>query len=115
MNVYLSSTLDDLGDERRAARDALAVQESYTADEKSLRESCLDDVEKCDAYLLILGLRYGFVPQFDSNTKSITQLEYERAKAKGLRRLVFIKNPSAVLANRSDAYTGEHPKELIEA
>ena len=70
MKVYLSSTLDDLGDERRAARDALvasgcAVQESYTADEKSLRESCLDDVEKCDAYLLILGLRYGFVPQFD--------------------------------------------------
>ena len=119
MRVYLSSTLDDLRDERRLAREALveagcAVQESYLADERSLRDSINDDIAGCDVYILILGLRYGFVPRTAGNDLSITELEYVQAKAAGLARLVFIKDPAGIPAVRTDAYTGEHPPNRIQ-
>jgi hypothetical protein len=48
MKVYLSSTLNDLRAERQAVKDALGseciVVESYTADERSLRESQSPDL-----------------------------------------------------------------------
>ena len=120
MKVYLSSTLNDLLDERQAATNALvaagwSIKDSYSADERSLRDSCLDDVAECDAYVLILGLRYGFVPPPATEAKSITLLEYERAKDKGLYRMVFVKKASEIRADKTDAYTGEHPKERIES
>lgn len=82
MRVYLSSTLKDLGPERQAIKDALsgecAVVESYTADERSVRDSCLADVASCDVYIGIVGRRYGFIPPGASH--SITVLEYEKAR-----------------------------------
>jgi hypothetical protein len=115
MKVYLSSTLNDLGPERQAVLDALhrkcIVFDSYTADERSVRESCESDVTGCDLYIGILGLRYGFVRPGDK--LSITHLEYQKAGAG--RRLVFIKDAAAIPATLTDAYTGEHPKERIEA
>ena len=75
MKVYLSSTLNDLGPERQAVKDALGsectVAESYTADERSVRESCLADVVGCDLYIAIIGRRYGFIPPGEA--RSITE------------------------------------------
>src|SRR5262245_10804402 len=117
MNVYLSSTLKDLEDARKAVKEVLGgdciVKESYTASESDLVESCLEDVGKCEVYLGIVGLRYGFVPM--GQAKSITHLEYERAKDRGLRRLVFIKDQNAVAYTDTDAATREHPMDRIVA
>ena len=117
--VYLSSTLNDLGAEREGVRQALSdecvVKHSYQASEKALVESCLEDVANCDAYILILGLRYGYVPEAgleNPRTVSITELEYERAAAKP--RLVFIKDEGSILFALTDAGTKEHPSERIE-
>ena len=75
MKVCLSSTLNDLGPERQAVKDALGgecvVVESYSADERSVRESCLAEVAGCDLYLGIVGLRHGFIPP--GETRSIAQ------------------------------------------
>lgn len=64
--VYLSSTLADLRAEHQAVKEVLgdeyAVKQSYTASEKDLVASCLQDVASCDLYIGILGLRYGHVP-----------------------------------------------------
>ncbi len=77
MRLYLSSTLSDLQDERRAVRDVLSgdytVVESYEADPQPLWKSCVADVAKCEIYIGIVGLRYGFVPP--GQGKSITELE----------------------------------------
>jgi hypothetical protein len=116
MNVYLSSTLNDLEAERRAVKDVLGgecvVKESYKANEGDLVESCLEDVGACELYIGILGLRYGFVPP--GQELSITHLEYEQAKAKGLQRLVFLKDESAISVTASDYKLKEHPVEKIE-
>ena len=118
MKVYLSSTLNDLGPERQAAKEALGgectVVESYTADERSVRESCLADVAECDLYIGILGRRYGFIPAGESH--SITELEYQRAREHNLPTLIFVKDDSAIALPFSDAYTKEHDNpELIES
>jgi Domain of unknown function (DUF4062) len=117
MKVYLSSTLNDLAPERQAVKDALAgkciVSESYTADERSLSESCSADVAGCDLYVGILGLRYGFIPL--GETLSITHLEYEQALRGNLKMLVFIKDANAILHMFTDAGTKEHGMELIES
>ena len=64
-SIYLSSTLNDLADEREAIRKALSdecvVKHSCLAGEKDLVSSCLEDVGRCDAYFLVVGLRYGFI------------------------------------------------------
>ena len=65
--VYVSSTIVDLERERRAVMDWLEaadhqVVHSYRPNSETVRESCLEDVAKCDLYVLIAGHRYGFQP-----------------------------------------------------
>jgi hypothetical protein len=116
--AYLSSTLNDLQDERLAVREDLSdqcvVSHSYGASEKEVLESCLDDVSRSDLYILILGSRYGYVPDRPDNPGklSITELEYQCAKDKP--RLVFIKKEESIPFTLTDAKTKEHSPERIE-
>lgn len=107
--VYLSSTLKDLSAERDAVRKVLSgecvVKDSYRASENELIETCLDDVGKCDIYLGIVGLRYGFCPddaQKNPGSKSITELEYEKAIAAGVPRLIFLKDADSIFHTLTD-------------
>jgi hypothetical protein len=117
MMVYLSSTLKDLGPERQAVKDVLGgecvVIESYTANERGVRESSLTDVEGCDVYIGLIGGRYGFIPP--GETRSITELEYEKARERGKPTLIFIKDYDEIRLRMSDAGTNEHPPERIES
>jgi tetratricopeptide (TPR) repeat protein len=95
--VYVSSTIADLGPERQAVLDWLRAArhqaiDSYLPDSDTVRESCLDDVGKCDLYVLILGHRYGFVPPDDNpGGLSITQLEFRRAGQCGIPRIALVR------------------------
>ncbi len=117
MRVYLSSTLNDLRPEREAIRKALGghctVVESYTADERSVRESCLADVAGCNLYIGIIGRRYGFIPP--SQSFSITELEYQQAREHNLSTLIFIKDDGAILSQFHDAVTQENSPDRIES
>ena len=98
--IYISSTYEDLRDERQAA--ARAVQslghktiamEDYVASGKPPLEQCLDDIKRCDAYVGIFAWRYGFIP--DGKDKSITHLEYEAAQEAGIPCLIFLLDSEA--------------------
>ena len=95
--VYVSSTVADLAEERRAVLDWLRLArhqavDSYLPDSDTVRDSCLDDVAGCDLYVLILGHRYGFQPP-DGNPEglSITQLEFRRAGECGIPRVALLR------------------------
>lgn len=83
--VYVSSTIADLKPERQAVLDWLRAArhqavDSYLPNSETVRDSCLEDVDGCDLYVLILGHRYGFQPPDDNSEQlSITQLEFRRA------------------------------------
>ncbi len=117
MRVYLSSTLIDLIPERQAVKDALrkcVVVESYSADERSVRESCLADVASCDLYIGIVGMRYGVVAP--DKQRSITQLEYDQARESKIPTLLFVKDEDVVVAKFHDAANKDgNPRERIDA
>ena len=95
--VYISSTVVDLKAERQAVIDWLIAANhqpvhSYRPDSETVRDSCLDDIDRCDLYVLILGHRYGFIPQENNPDQlSITHLEFRRAKQSGIPRLALLR------------------------
>jgi hypothetical protein len=95
--VYVSSTLADLDAERRTVMEWLVAAghqpvHSYRPDSETVRESCLEDIDRCDLYVLILGHRYGFQPEEDNPGKlSITHLEFRRAEHSGVPRVALLR------------------------
>ena len=95
--VYVSSTIADLRRERREVIDWLVaaqhqVVHSYRPNSETVRASCLDDVDTCGLYVLILGHRYGYRPP-DNNPEglSITQLEFRRAGESAIPRVALLR------------------------
>lgn len=107
--VYLSSTVEDLKDERDRAIQVIGqigtVKTSYRASDYGVVETCVSDVRKCDLYVAIIGKRYGYVPdgEDDPTHKSITELEYEacdREDGSHIPRLIFLKSGAAGIEDK---------------
>src|SRR5215217_3936163 len=102
--VYISSTYKDLKEHREKVIDFfqkfpekfdLIAMEGYVAENITPLARCLQDVGSCDIYILIIGKRYGYIPDDPAvNPKrySITQLEYETARQNGKIVFVFLAN-----------------------
>src|SRR5262249_45945248 len=95
--VYVSSTIADLEAERQAVIDWLVaaqhqVVHSYRPSSDTVRDGCLDDLDTCDLYVLILGHRYGFQPPKDNpDGLSITHLEFRRAGRSRIPRVALLR------------------------
>lgn len=97
--VFVSSTCYDLKQVREDLKSffeqnygfqaMLSEFDSFPIDPcKGTFENCLNNVDKsADVFVLIIGNRYGFVTD---GGKSITNLEYLHAKAKGIPIFVFV-------------------------
>ena len=114
--VFVSSTYDDLQDERKEVMQALleldcipAGMELFPAsseDQWSLIKRVIDD---CDYYILIIGGRYGSV---GPDGISYTQMEFEYALKTGKPIISFIhKNPASIPSGKSEQ-TEEGKKKL---
>lgn len=120
--VYLSSTIEDIAEERKAAinivRQYAVVKDSYRASENGVVATCTGDVRNCHLYVGIIGQRYGWIPDMGENdpaAKSITELEYEACNESGHRkinRLIFVRttNPDKF----SDAHSRTKTSERIK-
>jgi hypothetical protein len=106
--VFVSSTFEDLREERAAVIAALLQIDCFPAgmelfpaaddDSLTLIRSVIHD---SDYYLVILGGRYGSLDP-DSG-KSYTQLEYEYALASGKPTISLIhSNPASLQADRTE-------------
>jgi hypothetical protein len=108
--AYVSSTVADLQEERRAVLDWLRLArhqavDSYLPDSDTVRDSCLEDVGSCDLYVLVLGHRYGFQPSDDNpEGLSITHLEFRRAGQCGIPRVALLRTsiPDVSLSDLAD-------------
>jgi hypothetical protein len=100
--VFVSSTCYDLQQVRTNIRSfveeigmepLLSEYDSFPVDPAAgTVENCLKTVEqRADVFILIIGGRYGF--DKTPSGKSITNLEYLRAKAKGIPIFVFVHKP----------------------
>jgi hypothetical protein len=64
--IYLSSTYQDLSDQRQAVFEALRrsgyeviAMEDYVARDDRPLKACLDDVDRADIYVGLFAFRYG--------------------------------------------------------
>ena len=89
--VFLSSTINDLKEDRAAIFNFIKEQMNFEifasekegADWISSNEKCIEAMENADMMILVMGKRYGYIPTicefpFDGNT-SVTHAEYKIA------------------------------------
>src|SRR5262245_32639889 len=72
---------------------SVKAMEHYVATDQRPLDKCLADVEACDVYVGIFAWRYGFVPdpaQGNPERRSITELEYRRARETGKPCLIYL-------------------------
>ncbi len=98
--IYISSTREDLQNEREAAAKAVRrlghqaiYMEDYVATNQRPVDKCVKDVVHCDVYVGIFAFRYGDIPA--GQNKSFTHLEYEAAVHAGIPCLIFLMDPDA--------------------
>jgi hypothetical protein len=94
--IYISSTFADLQEYRESAARTIedfghTPRDSYHAGPEPVVESCLKDVDGCDALVGIVAWRLGWAPP-DGDSRTITQREFERAAGKP--RLIFPRDES---------------------
>lgn len=98
--VFVSSTCYDLNSVRKEIKEFFEQQLGYEtilseymefpiSPERDTFKNCVDNVDtKADIFILIVGTRYGYV--MEDKKKSITNIEYLHAKAKGIPVYIFI-------------------------
>ena len=87
LQIFISSTFEDLKKERQLVIEAIlemgylpAGMEYFTSNDAQQFEIIKRWIKESDAYLLIIGGRYGSINQFDLQGRSYTHMEYEYAK-----------------------------------
>ncbi|MBL8529015.1 MAG: DUF4062 domain-containing protein [Burkholderiales bacterium] len=101
--IYISSTYEDLKDQREAVYKALRrlnhdarAMEDYVATDARPLDKCLKDVVAADLYLGIFAWRYGVVPTKDNpQGHSITEREYRHAVECSKPCLIFLLHEDA--------------------
>jgi hypothetical protein len=97
VKVFVSSVTYLLKDERENLPPLLRLIghdplrfEDFVAPDASSRVACLRGVDAADAYVLLLGPRYG--DKFPDSGMAPTHEEFETARRRGIPILVFVKN-----------------------
>lgn len=93
--VFVSSTYEDLQEERKAVMEALLQMncfhvgmEYFNASDESQWDVIKQLIDECDYYVLIVAGRYGSVEE--STGKSYTQKEFEYAVSKNVPVISFL-------------------------
>ncbi|MBV6439405.1 MAG: DUF4062 domain-containing protein [Haliscomenobacteraceae bacterium CHB4] len=96
--AMISSTVRDLPEHRKHVMDACLRQsmlpkmmEHLPANDLEAISASLKMVDEADIYIGVFAFCYGYVPK-DGNPDqiSVTEMEYRRAKERGIPRLIFI-------------------------
>jgi hypothetical protein len=120
----ISSTARDLPAHRKEVMDACLRQgmfpmmmEHLPASDAEAVSASLKMVDEADIYVGVFAHRYGYVPK-DSNPQgiSITEMEYNRAAARKIPRLIFIIDKNHPLSDFTinDIDTGESAAQLAQ-
>jgi len=116
MNIFISSTYEDLKEERKEAIKYIdrighsVAMEKFFASSHQSKDVCLKKLQECDAIILILGFKYGSLDNAEGI--SFTEIEYNTAKTLGLPVFVFLKQgPDRIW--RSNEANSERESKLL--
>lgn len=118
--VFISSTYEDLKDERRAVEQTIirggdfpVGMEAFPAADEEQFEFIKTVIDQCDYYVLIIAGRYGSV---SSDGKSYTEKEYEYAIEIGVPVLVMLhENRGDLSSSKTDPENRERLDRFIQS
>jgi hypothetical protein len=95
--VFVSSVVEGFAEYRQAARNGIAqaggeavlVNEDFPSQASSSRNICLDAIDSCDIFLLVVGARGGWKTP---SGRLVVEEEFEHARARKLPVLVFLED-----------------------
>ncbi|MGD1094308.1 MAG: DUF4062 domain-containing protein [Bryobacteraceae bacterium] len=95
--VFVSSVVEGFAEYRQAARggieqagcEAVLVNEDFPAQAGSSRNTCIDAIDSCDVFLLVMGARGGWKTP---SGRLVMEEEFEHARARKLPVLVFLED-----------------------
>jgi Domain of unknown function (DUF4062) len=100
--AFISSTSEDLGEYRQAASEVctrLSIlpigMEQFESMGAGATVGSKHKLDEADVYLGIVANRYGYIE--DGYDKSVTELEFDHAGARGIERLCFVADEAAPL------------------
>src|SRR5262245_25143445 len=113
--VFVSSTYEDLREERQQVMQALlaldcipSAMELFPAADMTAWELIQTVIDECDYYVVIVAGRYG---SLGPEGKSFTQMEYEYAMKKGKPRLAFLHgDPGKLLREKTETDPSQDAK-----
>lgn len=116
LTVMVSSTARDLPRYREQVNDACLrasmfpkMMEQLPALDADAIAASLAMVDEADVYIGLFAHRYGYIPE--GHTKSITEMEYERAVERGIPRLIFLMSDEVPVLPK-DYDTGDSAEKL---
>lgn len=116
--VFISSTFEDLRDERRAVQDVIistgdfpVQMEAFPAADEDQFEFIKSLIDKCDYYVLIIGGRYGTVAE---DGLSYTHKEFRYAVSKGVPVLVMLHGDRGSIPSAKSEDTDPGKKHLCD-
>ena len=114
--VFVSSTFEDLKDERLQVSNALAKagyiaagMELFPASDQQQLEYIQRIINRSDYYVVLIGARYGSLAD---NGLSYTESEFEYAKSKGIPVLAFLPSDPAKIAVGKTEFDASKRKKL---
>jgi hypothetical protein len=98
--VFVSSVIEGFAEYRQAVRkgiepasgEGIFVNEDFPSQASSPRNTCLDAIDSCDVFLLVLGARGGWKTP---SGRLVVEEEYDHARARKLPVLVFLERYAA--------------------
>ncbi len=99
IDVMVSSTTNDLGEHRRRVANVITkllytprIMDLDSTTGKDGLSYSFELVDEAEIYILLLGFRYGYIPDDPRNPdqRSMTHLEYRRAKARAERGELYV-------------------------
>lgn len=118
--IFISSTYEDLKEERRKVQDAILAMyhfpigmEMFSAADKEQWEVIKETIDSSDYYILIIANRYGSIIEKGKDKGiSYTEKEYKYAKRKGIPVLAFIIDSSVPRTTKQMETNLESKKKL---
>jgi hypothetical protein len=114
--VFICSTWEDLEKERSQVLEAVrqlrfqhVAMEYFGADPRRPIEVCLEQVQRSDVFVGIVGHRYGSI--VEETGKSYTHMEYDEATRIGLPRLIYLRNDDVPILPR---FMERNPESLMK-
>jgi hypothetical protein len=97
IRVFVSSVIEGFAEYRQAARngieqgggEAVLVNEDFPSQAGSSRNTCLDAIDSCDIFLIVVGARGGWKTP---SGRLVVEEEFEHARAHKLGVLVFLED-----------------------